>query len=613
MKKACSLIGSMLLGVAAFAAAPSGYSPADIYIAPENMIVLRLVRPDGSAREFERVLAHNGQLRSVGGWTGVEKKNTIVVRSPENSGKPEVYTFSKGRLTGYETTGFVTNYPYKAERGQLDEKYSPLLRSALPPPDPKTAAAMTKESIERERKSKWGKTGRFAIPYGNPNQTGAFWAELALSLFALFLFFTKPVERMTAAVLCLIALGCTFLSGSRGALLASALGFSVFSVPYRDAVKKHLKNKWVWLGIILGVALVLALVACKDSHFLTRGFSSGKLTWSNKVRLQMWLTAPKMMLDAPGGWDYLFFNVGRAYMDWYQPLSEVSLPGSLINDHLSALVGCPWGLRFAYLAAWGFALSLGVLCLLKRKNAFPLAMLVFWLVGCWFNPLFSAKALWLGPVAAVGVLIYALRCGSLKGVIRAGIVALSLAGIICGGIVYMGSRWKSVDAPVPVKHVGNATYVNIRGNQAPKTWVVDTTGEALGGVLSAKGVRLFYAYNPKAEPIAFVRSVQDLPSSGVERLVLGGIEGDRWLKYISKHPEARANLPDAVVFVSPPFPPQAVPPPLWQSSNVVFLVGEFAARYGEVYAEKQPGVIIVPGMEVYIENWLGLSLGVPTE
>ena len=45
----------------------------------------------------------------------------------------------------------------------------------------------------------------------------------------------------------------------------------------------------------------------------------------------------------------------------------------------------------------------------------------------------------------------------------------------------------------------------------------------------------------------------------------------------------------------------------------LFLVGEFAARYGETYAKAREGVVIVPGMEVYIENWLGLSMGVPVE
>ena len=63
-----------VVGAAVCEAASSDHSPADVYFAPQNMIVLRLVRPDGSVREFERVIAHGGQLRSVGGWKGTEKK-----------------------------------------------------------------------------------------------------------------------------------------------------------------------------------------------------------------------------------------------------------------------------------------------------------------------------------------------------------------------------------------------------------------------------------------------------------------------------------------------------------------------------------------------------------
>ena len=59
--------------------------------------------------------------------------------------------------------------------------------------------------------------------------------------------------------------------------------------------------------------------------------------------------------------------------------------------------------------------------------------------------------------------------------------------------------------------------------------------------------------------------------------------------------------------------PEAVPPALRDACDVVFLVGEFAARYGDAYAVPREGVVLVPGMELYIENWLGLSLGVPTE
>ena len=319
-----------------------------------------------------------------------------------------------------------------------------------------------------------------------------------------------------------------------------------------------------------------------------------------------------MIMDAFSGWGGAF-EVGRAYMDWYQPLSEVSIPGSLINDHLTFLVGANWPLRIIYVAGWTAAFAFGVVCALRRRVAFPLSMLVLWFVCSWFNPLSSAKVLWIGPASACVVMVFCLRSCSRRTVFAVALSSLAACTLFACAVPPAARAWKPVDVPLAVRRVGNATYVNVRRSAVPETWVVDTTGEAMGGILSAKGIRLFYAFNRKAEPIAVVRSVDDLPSEGVERLILGGTQGDAWLKKISSSAKAREHLPSAVVFVSPPFPPEAVPPALRNAAEVVFVVGEFAARYGDVYATPKEGVVVVPGMEVYIENWLGISLGVPTE
>ena len=614
MRLLAALVLATATGVAAFAAAPLDFSPADVYIAPENMIVLRMVRPDGKIREFERVISKGGMLRSVGGWTGVESKKSITVESPADANNPERYSFKRGRLVSYVGSGVATNIPYAAERSRLPEERSPLIASAAPPPDAKEASAISKATMAREYKQKWGRSGRLCFPYGNPNQAAAFWAEIAIGLFALAVAFRRRMSvRAAVAAAAAVALACVMWAGSRGAVLSLCAALAVFALTRRDVVVRLVRNKWFWIAVAVAVAAIVAWIVWKDPKFLTRGMGTGgNKGWSNRVRMEMWMAAPRMMLDAASGWGSVF-EVGRAYMDWYQPLSEVSLPGSLINDHLTAIVGFSWTLRAAYVALWGFVFALGALCALRRRVAFPLAMAAFWFVGSWFNPLFSAYALWGGPIVAAVVLAWNMRFLKRRDFVVAGAFALVFCAAAAAIVVSLGTRWRSVDAPVPIRHVGNATYVNVRGGEVPETWVVDTTGEALGGILSAKGTRLFYAFNPKGESIAVVRSVSDLPREGVERLVLGGVEGDKWLKFVSTHPEAREHLPDAVVFVSPPFPPDAVPPALFDAANVVFIVGEFAARYGETYAAPRNGVVIVPGMETYIENWLGLSLGVPTE
>ena len=600
------------LGVAAVAAAPLDFSPADTYIASENMIVLRMVRSNGSVREFERVLAKRGALRSVGGWRGTESKGRIVVETPPDSKSPERYEFRRGRLVSYEAGGFSTNVAYGAERARLPEERSPLLASALPPPDAKTLASMTKKMLRREYASKWGRTGRLMFPYGNPNQTAAFWAEVALALFALAAVLRRRAVRAALAAPGVVSLAMVLWAGSRGAVLALCAALVVFALARRDVAARALKSRWFWFAVLAVAVVAVSWVVFKDHRFLMRGFGDGQKGWSNRVRLQMWMAAPRMIMDAFSGWGNAF-EVGRAYMDWYQPLSEVSIPGSLINDHLTFLVGATWPLRILYVAAWTAAFALGAVCALGRRSAFPLAMLVLWFVCSWFNPVSSAKALWIGPAAACAVMAFRWRCFSRKAIAAVALSTLAACCVFAAVVPLAAGAWKPVDVPLAVRHVGKATYVNVRKNAVPGTWVVDTTGEAMGGILSAKGIRLFYAFNRKAEPIAVVRSVDDLPSEGVERLVLGGTQGDAWLKKISSSAKAREHLPSAVVFVSPPFPPEAVPPALRDAADVVFLVGEFAARYGETYAKAREGVVIVPGMEVYIENWLGLSMGVPVE
>ena len=601
-----------VIGAAVCEAASSDHSPADAYLAPQNMIVLRLVRPDGSVREFERVLAHGGQLRSVGGWKGTERKGRASVEGPTPAGGVERYSFRRGRLVAYEKDGVSTNFAYGAARSRLSEEHSPLLASALPPPDAKTAAAIAKKTISTEYSRKWGRSGRLRFPYRNPNQSAAFWAELALALAALAFCMKRACLRHACVALCAASAACVLWSGSRGGVLALCAAFAMFAAVRRDLVFRLLRSRRFWIAAAVAAAAVVAWIAWKDPKFLTRGTGiGGGNAWSNRVRWQMWLAAPRMILDAAGGWG-AYFDVGRAYMDWYQPLSEVSLPGSLINDHLTLLVGFSWPLRVGYAALWAIFLALSASVAIRRRQAFPLAMTVFWFVGSWFNPLFSAKALWLGPAAAVLTLAFGIRALRRRDAVAACIAAVAAPAALACAVFGFGRAWRSVDAPVPVRHVGGATFVNVRRG-VPETWVVDTTGDALGGIFSAKGMRLFYSFNPSAESVAVVRTVDDLPTEGVERLVLGGTQGDAWLKNISSSAKAREHLPSAVVFVSPPFPPEAVPPALRDACDVVFLVGEFAARYGDAYAVPREGVVLVPGMELYIENWLGLSLGVPTE
>ncbi len=63
-------------------------------------------------------------------------------------------------------------------------------------------------------------------------------------------------------------------------------------------------------------------------------------------------------------------------------------------------------------------------------------------------------------------------------------------------------------------------------------------------------------------------------------------------------------MPKAIVFPSPPLPPQAVPELLLKSVKVRLVIGEFAAAFFEEYRNPPPWVKVVPGAELYVPNWM---------
>jgi hypothetical protein len=145
--------------------------------------------------------------------------------------------------------------------------------------------------------------------------------------------------------------------------------------------------------------------------------------------------------------------------------------------------------------------------------------------------------------------------------------------------------------------------VRVKG-QNPMIWVVDD-GKALGGVLSCCDIRRFYAHNPSAPAIGYVRSVVNLPGK-IKRLVLAGEAGDDWLRRMSEGGmETQRVIPEEVVFITPPFPPSALPEQFLKSCKVRLVIGEFVARYfADEYTAPPAWVTVVPGMELYIDGWM---------
>ena len=72
------------------------------------------------------------------------------------------------------------------------------------------------------------------------------------------------------------------------------------------------------------------------------------------------------------------------------------------------------------------------------------------------------------------------------------------------------------------------------------------------------------------------------------------------------------NAPKAeeLIFLSPGMPLEAVPESLRRSCKFALVVGEFAARYVNVYGhlDGADGVVVTEGAEAYLPGWVGLIL-----
>ncbi len=152
----------------------------------------------------------------------------------------------------------------------------------------------------------------------------------------------------------------------------------------------------------------------------------------------------------------------------------------------------------------------------------------------------------------------------------------------------------------PVRVEGGRVYVK---GANPQIWIADD-GKALGGVMACKDLRGYYVYDPHAPAVGYVRDVKNLPTN-VRRLVLAGDAGDAWLRMMAEGGAAKAGaIPKEVIFISPPFPPSALPEGLLKSCRVRLVIGEFTARYEPEYLRPPSWVTVVPAMELYLTGWM---------
>ena len=572
---------------------------AAAYIAPENMILYRMRYPNGSYREFDHNFDRPDILHGTGGWRGRVKGDKIYVKTGANvEGGPARMVFDKGRLVSFTQGDAKLEFPYEAKRPLAGDDPPYYFGDEWMNADAGKKAAKGKKrkivdaKVMKVFSGKWKKSGRLRWPFPNPNENGCLYASLAL--LSCFLFVMRHwAFRAAGGAIFLASVFALVMTASRGSFLAFAIGLLPV-VALR--AKTLVRSKSVWVLVALVAVSAAGWFLTHDAKLLTRGFK-GSSSWSNEVRLDMWGAVPQMAVEAPDGWR--FAHVGRAYMDWYQPLEVVSMPGSLMNEHLTKIAGYGWTGRFLYVFAWLAGLGLLAVEALRKRNAVPLGIWMMFAVAGWFNPVFSRNSLWIVPWVAVVLCLCGRPWRGFR--VRWAAFAVAVAAVLAGGVLG-GVAWAGSSAPkrgYPVRASGNRVYVK---GCNPRIWIVDD-GKALGGVLACKEIRGHYAYVPDAPAVGYVRRVDDLPEN-IHRLVLAGQAGDDWMRKVAGDPEARHHLPAEVMFISPPFPPSALPPGLFASCKVTLLVGEFNARYEPEYDNPPEWVSILPGMELYLPGWM---------
>ena len=581
---------------------------ANAYIAQENVILFRMRYPNGSYREFERNFARPDVLAGSQGWKGrIMAADRIVVRTGRDpNGDRWEWTFKSGRCVAFgKIGGKKHSFPYDAPRaapGDVPPFYFGHETAELNASAQKVKKGRWKgvdKQVAKVLGSKWTKSRRLQWPFPNPNENGFLFAGLALLSTVLF-FRSRWWIRALGGVFFLVAVMLLVSTASRGSMLALLAGLLPIA-GFR--LKAVLRSKAVWTLVAL-VCVALAVWFCThDVKLFTRGFK-GKSTWSNQVRLEMWEKVPQMMVEAPDGWS--FTNVGVGYFSWYQDLNELTMPGSLMNEHLTRLAGYGWYGRFGYLFAWIFGLALLAVVAWRTRNAVPLGVWLAFAVAGWFNPVFVNWMLWIVPVAAGGLFL----CGQPWQRISRRFAVWMCAGSALAAVGVLASLY-AIGSAAPargysIRAAKNRVYVK---GDTPRIWVVDD-GKALGGILACKDIRGWYVYRPQSPSIGYVRNVEDLPPGKFRRLVLAGDAGDAWMRSMSEGgAEKQRDIPDEVVFISPPFPPSALPEGFLQSCKVKFLVGEFVTRYEAEYQKPPPWVTVVTGMELYHPGWMNFVAG----
>lgn len=591
------LIAVLMASVAAFAAAdaPSEAELVGItYFAPVCPFYYRMMGPDGALREFQFVDGRN--FKGPKGWSAEVVGNRISVAGP----RKRRYTFLNGRLESFHDGKTLRKITYPVEPVYGGK---PASLWGIEPDQ------MNQEKMQAQLDRLtdiWSMTGRFALWFRSPNAAAALLAILALVGMSLFLA-GGWVRLVSGLAVLLPSLAGLALTSSRGGILAFLAGACILAF---FAWRGRARCPFWWrrlavLALCLVLAAVFAVVTQGTGRFTRDLAKSIRGRGEGRDRSALFCAGARMMADAPDGWGR--GQAGPAYSHWYQSMGGDTWQMTLVSDQLTHLVERNWVGRWTWIFGWIAVLALLWKFALRGFGAWGVAVWISLLVASMLNVMLYQKELWVVPLAALGLFAWRLARGEWRAW-RGYLVWLGLglaASVVLTGALYAACAWIRPAEP-NIRHDGERIVV---GTGSPRVWIVDD-GEVLGGIYTQNLIRRHYLGTGESAAIpasVYCRRLSAVPEK-VERLVLAGRQGGTYLDLLKrgKAPQARE-----VVFLSPPFGPSSVPDMLLARSLVAMLLGEFAARYVDVYGEgPYPAwVTVVKGAELFIPNWTGYVIG----
>jgi O-Antigen ligase len=409
---------------------------------------------------------------------------------------------------------------------------------------------------------------------GNPNKTGALIAILMVA--AWFLALWRRKGFWVALALC-TGLGiCLIHTMSRGAVIALFAGL----IPLIMAAPRPWGRAKV-VGVVVAVWVIVgASLYLNAGERLGQGIVQEDRSITN--RFQIWKAAPRMMVDAPGGWG--IGNSGSAYMQWYQPLVSHESYRTLVNSHLTWMVEMGWPLRVAYLLGWGAVLLLCWPGASSRWLAVPLGVWSTFFVAAAFSSVAESPWLWIVPgVSLIAVFGYRIRC-RIWPAGRLCLIPIGVSLLICGVLAVLGMRHSST--------VHKQGGVIVCGHGKPQVWILPDT--KVMGTQWGRTLRKLARKSPSC--VGVVLDAGKMPLLKGEHVVITGSPLP-----VGKLAEVMATA-GKVMLVNPRFYPQEVgfdPARM----KVELVVGEFSDSPAvAVWKEKLPAKVL-PGVGDYLPDW----------